>query len=274
MELYFFFVTFIFGAIIGSFLDVVAYRLHTGKSLNGRSHCLSCGMTLRWYELIPVVSFLALRATCRTCKARIPLRCFLMEVITGLTFLLMYYLHGDDVVLLVTYFGIAALLILIVAYDLRHTIIPDELVLALLAFSLGVVTYAALMGEGQLGPVLSHVAAGLAGGAFLGSFWLISGGKWMGLGDAKLMVPLGILLGPWGTFGMLVLSFWIGAAISLALILVEKLFREGTTRVSFFGAPLKIRSEIPFAPFLVLGFSLVHFFHVDIFEALGITYPF
>ena len=279
MELYFAVVAFIFGAIIGSFLDVVAYRLHTKKSLNGRSHCLSCGRKLVWYELVPVLSYLGLRGHCRTCSAHIPFRCFLMEVVTGSAFLLIYTLYAHDLLLLFSYFGIAALLILIVAYDLRHTIIPDELVVLLIAVALGVVSYTAVNGEDALGAVLGHVAAGGAAAAFLGSFWLVSKGTWMGLGDAKLMFALGLILGPWETFSALVLSFWLGAAISVSLILIERilgLLRKrgaGTTRISFFGAPLKIKSEIPFAPFLVLGFSLVHFFHVDLFQALALSLP-
>lgn len=271
---------FIFGAIIGSFLDVVAYRLHTGKSLNGRSHCLSCNTQLKWYELIPVVSYLSLLARCRTCGAHIPWRCLIMEVVTGLSFLYLYTEYLYEPILFVLYLVVAALLILIVAYDLRHMIIPDELVLALGIVSIVVVSYTAYSEGSGWEAVLDHGAAALAGGAFFASFWLVSKGRWMGLGDAKLMLPLGLLLGLLNTLAAIVLAFWIGAAISVCIIAMQHLLRfmskasAGTTRISFFRTPLRIKSEIPFAPFLVLGFSLVHFFHVDLFQAFPLIYPF
>jgi len=75
-----------FGVIIGSFLNVLIYRFHTGKSLSGHSHCLSCGTRLCWFELLPLVSYLGLRGRCRTCGCRIPNRYFLVEFATGMAF--------------------------------------------------------------------------------------------------------------------------------------------------------------------------------------------
>ena len=91
----------------------------------------------------------------------------------------------------------------------------------------------------------------------------------MGLGDAKLALPLGLLLGPIGAFSMVVFSFWIGAVVSVALLLLQHLYRKGTTRLPFVATPLRMKSEIPFAPFLILGFLFVYLFHVDIFTILS-----
>ena len=135
-------IAFGFGVIIGSFLNVYIYRFHTGKSLAGHSHCLSCGTGLRWYELFPLVSYLALRGRCRTCGSKITPRYFWVELATGLLFALALTLTLDIWALLLLWF-ILSVLVVITVYDLYHFIIPDQLtailtvaVLTWLAFDL------------------------------------------------------------------------------------------------------------------------------------------
>ena len=84
-----------FGLIIGSFLNVYIYRFHTGKSLNGHSHCLSCGTGLKASDLVPLVSYLLLRGRCRTCGCYIPVRYFIVEFCTAVLFILSYLLATD-----------------------------------------------------------------------------------------------------------------------------------------------------------------------------------
>lgn len=95
----------------------------------------------------------------------------------------------------------------------------------------------------------------------------------MGLGDAKLAIPLGIVLSWPAVVSAIVLSFWIGASISVVLLLLQKAVRHivgrGQVRLGFLSRSLTMKSEIPFAPFLVLGFLLAHFFSVDVFEVTG-----
>ena len=242
----------LFGAIIGSFLNVYIYRMHTGKSLGGRSHCMSCGITLVWYELLPAFSYLFLRGRCGHCSARISARYIFVELLTAGLFVLSYMLAGISLSTVLLWVMSAALVITLV-YDLMHTIIPDEMVVVLLLAGL-------VLGFVENIQWLPHIGAAFGAAAFFGFFWVISRGRWMGLGDAKLALPLGLLLGPWGTISMLILSFWIGAAISLALLALQ----AGTTRMSFLPTHLTMKSEIPFAPFLIMGFVGVYFFHVDI----------
>jgi len=166
---------------------------------------------------------------------------------------------------------IASLLIVIFVYDVRHMIIPDEMVVFLTAASLVLVWYR----QGSLDALFVAMLSGLGMAAFFGAFWLVSRGRWMGLGDAKLAFPLGVLLGPIASISAVVLSFWIGAAVSLLLLALQKLFRagmsrthgwvRGKTRLPFSHVPLRMKSEIPFAPFLILGFLSAYYFHVDIF---------
>lgn len=265
MDIVWYVVAFILGTIIGSFLNVVLYRLHTGKSLQGRSHCMSCGKTLSAHELVPIFSYLILRGRCKGCGAFIPPRYLYVELLTGLSFLLVWHLFAPSGVLLLFYAALFSFLILITVYDIRHTIIPDELT----AF-VGALAFIALCYElwetHDFTLTLSRLLAGLSAAFFFWGLWRISHGRWIGLGDAKLALPLGILVGIGGVFSMVVLSFWVGAIISLALLGLKRFFQKGKTRLRFLSGPRTIKSEVPFAPFLVSGFLLVHLFHADIFD--------
>lgn len=259
---------FIFGTIVGSFLNVVIYRLHTGKSLGGRSHCLSCHISLKWYELLPIFSYVLLRARCRSCSSYIPLRYLAVELLTGLLFIMVWMEYHASAVLLGFYFVVVSLLVIILVYDMYHTIIPDEMVVALLVISTGIVIYTTVVaGESYMYPLKSLFGALLASG-FFASLWYIGKGRWMGLGDAKLMFPLGVMAGFMGAVSTVVFSFWIGAVVSLTLIGIQKILRKGKTRLSFLGTPLTIKSEVPFAPFLIIAFLAVHFFHVELLSIL------
>lgn len=268
MELYWYIAFFVLGTIIGSFLNVVLYRLHTGKSLGGRSHCMTCGKVLSWYELLPVVSYLFQGGACRGCAAYIPPRYLVVELLTGFSFLLVFHLFSGNLILLVLYLFLASLLILIVVYDIRHTIIPDELTLAV-----GVAALVFILHEWKVSPEyaapVSRLFSGAGAALFFYGLWHVSSGRWIGLGDAKLALPLGIMVGAGGVFSMVVLSFWIGAGVSLVLLGIQRVLARGKTRLRFLGAPRTMKSEVPFAPFLVLGFLAVQFFHANIFD---ITY--
>lgn len=262
---------FILGAIIGSFLNVVVYRFNTGKSLNGRSHCLSCGACLLWYELVPVVSYLVQRGSCRSCHARITPRYLCVELLAGLLFLLVAQTFLFDPVLLPLNLGIAALLVVIMVYDLRHTIIPDELVLYLLALAVAYCLWDPIAQAVAL-PSYGVILGGLIPAAFFGILWAVSSGRWIGLGDAKLAVPLGLIVGASGnirgSISMLILAFWIGAVVSVGMLALQRALRP--TRVPkggflFLGRRLTIKSEVPFAPFLICAFFLVHLMRLDAF---------
>lgn len=253
---------FVLGAIIGSFLNVVIYRFHTGKSINGDSHCLSCLEPLRWFELFPLISYLSLKGRCRTCRSYIPPRYFVVELLTAISFLAVYCLSLP----LVESFFIAillALFIVIAVYDVYHLIIPNELVVlvSLIALAwLGHDVYQEFSISALYAPVLSASGAF----AFYGGLWKMSKGHWIGLGDAKLAIPLGLLAGFPAVFSMIVLSFWVGALVSLVLIGCQRLLERGQITLQFFGTPITMKSEIPFAPFLIIGFILAFVYQVDV----------
>ncbi len=247
---------FCYGAIIGSFLNVYIYRFHTGKSLAGRSHCLSCGNGLRALELIPLFSYLGLRGRCRSCGSYVSPRYFVVEAATGLLFVASFVISESFMELLYLW-AACSVLVVIVIYDIRHYIIPDALTLALTLLALLWLAILVVQGIPYLEVVYTLLAAVSASG-FLFFLWYISKGTWIGFGDVKLAFPLGLTVGATGVFSMMVLSFWIGAGVSLLLLGAGKLSR-GQLGLRFLPRHLTIKSVVPFAPFLVAGCLVVLF---------------
>lgn len=251
---------FVLGAIIGSFLNVVILRYNTGESVvDGRSHCFSCGKLLRWFELVPVISFIFLKGKCNECKSKISWQYPLVEVVTGIVYLLVF-LKIQQLpdwqtlsVLVSTIFVLAifSILIVISVYDIRHQIIPDACAYFLAGLALIPVLYKLFyIDDFSKLYIISHwqgVASGLFLAAFFAFFWLVSGGKWMGLGDAKLSLGVGWFLGLPKTLVALVFSFWLGALVGVSLMVLER-------------KKYKISSAIPFGPFLAIGALLAFLF--------------
>lgn len=248
MEYLILFYVFIFGTIIGSFLNVVIFRYNTGFSLGGRSVCLYCGKELKWYELIPLVSFLALSGRCRTCKSRLSIQYPAVEFVTGVLFVFsfIYARNFSSDIFLAYLFIIISLLTVITAYDLRHKIIPDGLVFTFIALAFIRPFAFPFPGESLS---LALIAGPLFAAPFALTFFL-SKGKWMGLGDAKLILGIGFFLGLARTGLSLLFSIWIGALISVILLFLR-------------GKQFTMKSEIPFAPFLVIGALLCLFIPLE-----------
>lgn len=245
--------SFIFGTIIGSFLNVVAFRYNTGFGLNGRSKCLSCAKTLTWTELIPVFSFLAQKGACRKCKSKISWQYPLVELCGGLLFLFIFIqFPPTDLasgLLTALYLLIAAILVVITVYDIKHKIIPDAL-----SYFFAAVAFSTLFFGGTTlfhVPFLINLLAGPLCALPFALLWLVSKGEWMGLGDAKLMLGIGWTLGFVGAISAMILAFWIGAVVSVVWMLV--VFRH-----------VKGRYEIPFGPYLILGMYLVLLFGISV----------
>lgn len=260
---------FVLGCILGSFLDVFTLRFHTGRSINGRSHCLSCGHTLSWYELFPIFSYAFLRGRCRVCHARIPVRLFLMEVITGAAFALVA-LVATSLVEMALGLVFVCLAIVITLYDIKHMIIPNALVIAFGAWATTRLGWE-VWTQGEYAFLLSYVLSALMASLFYFSLWLVSKGRWIGLGDAKLALPLALVLTPAASFSFVILSFWVGAVMSMLLLISQKLIKRGQMYLRFFAVPLTIKSEVPFAPFLLIAFFLVYYFNIDVLSLFVLT---
>ncbi|MCM2339090.1 MAG: prepilin peptidase [Burkholderiales bacterium] len=247
------------GLIIGSFLNVVIFRFNTQRSFGGRSGCMVCQKKLSWYELFPVFSFIFLRGRCKGCKTKISIQYPIVELLSGFIFLSIF-LKFQDVFYFDTlnftisyayYVAIFSMFLVIAVYDYKHKIIPD-----IFSIFLGVITFIGLFLFEDFAfsphiPSLLQFLSGIFLALPFAFIWLISKGTWMGLGDAKLSLSLGWLLG----YGMLlsagVLAFWSGAIVGIFLLLFSKKYG--------------IKSEIPFAPFLVLGVFLSFIFELRFF---------
>ena len=278
MEYLFYFFTFIFGAVIGSFLNVVIFRYNTGMTIMGRSFCFSCNKQLTWTELFPVFSFLALGGKCRFCKSKISKQYTIVEIMMGIISSLIFWKLGGmtlflnkitavrlDVEWLISIaflFIIFGLLVAICVYDFKHKIIPDFWVYSFavvaflrLIFLSGTLSFDLTNWNLFAGPILAFPFALLC---------LVSDGRWMGLGDAKLTLGIGWFLGLTQGLVAIVLAFWIGAIFGVVLLLIQKLSES-----SFFHRKVTMKSELPFAPFLIIGLFLV-FFVPDIMNYVGI----
>lgn len=249
-------VVFILGSIVGSFLNVVILRYKTGKTVGGRSFCFSCGKTLRALELVPLLSFMVQRGKCRHCKTPISPQYPLVEAVTGLVFLLVF-IKSVSIESAVFFWLAFSLLIVIAAYDIRHKIVPDLVVLIFGASSL---LWLILGHDMSYFRTLSGILDLLSGPIFFLPFfllWLFSQGRWMGLGDGKLVVGFGWLLGIAGGASAIVLGFWIAAGLALLMIALKRISSSHLNRLS-------MKSEVPFAPFLVLGLFLSYYFSLDL----------
>ncbi len=256
----------VFGLIIGSFLNVFIYRFHTGRSLSGSSHCLSCGTSLRAQELVPLLSYLALKGRCRTCTSYIPTRYFLVELATSLLFVLVA-LSIKTIPLAIIAFVLVSVLLVVAVYDLYHMVIPNEFVVVLLG--LAFLQWWYLLGTGHsLNEFAYSLLAAVGAGAFFFALWYYSKGTWIGFGDVKLVVPLGLLVGYTGVFSVVVLSFWTGALVGLVLVAIEKIRNTTKVHLRFLDKKITMKSAVPFAPFLIIGFILVYFFGVDVIDLL------
>ncbi len=260
MGIYFLAPLFILGLIAGSFLNAVIYRYNTGITLSGRSFCPNCGKNLKWFELIPLFSFIFQFARCRTCRGKISWQYPFVEIITAFLFAATGYKLGMvfDAWSLFYFLYILAVwcfFMVISVYDLRHKIIPDAPVYALIFLSLVWQISSFLKGASGaldliIGPFLFLTIA---------SFWLVSSGRWMGFGDAKLVLGIGWFLGLKGGISGVILGFWLGALAGILLVVAS---RAGKL---FLGSEkFTMKSEIPFGPFLIAGATLAFFFNLDV----------
>lgn len=243
-------ILFVLGAIVGSFLNVAAFRFRSGLSVGGRSRCGSCGKTLSWYELVPVVSFIVLGGRCGSCRANISWRYPAVETLTALIFATVYHpahLLWVNALFLIIF----SIYIVILIYDMRHKVIPNSLVYPaiLLALVIAVLARGTLL-DWLAGPILF---------AFFTLIWLLSRGRAMGFGDGKLALSIGLMLGAAGGFSAVIVAFWVGALYGLALIAAGFLSPLLTR-----GKRITMKSEVPFAPFLVLGAWLSLILQLDL----------
>jgi len=234
---------FIFGICIGSFLNVCIYRLPAGKSIvHPPSSCPGCDTTIRFYDNIPLMSWLLLRGRCRHCHTPIAFRYVLVELLGGFMAVCVYFKFGPSIEGIVYYVFIAALLT-ITFIDLDHQIIPD--VISLPGIPLG---FAASFFMPSITWMDSLIGLLVGGGSLYAVAWgyaLITGKEGMGGGDIKLLAMIGAFIGWKGVLVTIFTGSAIGTLAGLTAMLAEK-------------KDMKMR--IPFGPFLAMGAVISIFF--------------
>ena len=233
---------FAFGAVVGSFLNVCIYRIPAEKSIvSPPSSCPACGHQIRWFENIPILSYLLLRGRCSACRLNISPRYPAVEALTGILFALTFYYFGFSSTTIV-YMVFVAALVVIIFIDLDHQIIPD--VISLPGILIG---FAGSFFIPWLTWYDSILGILLGGGSLLAVAWIyekLTGREGMGGGDIKLLAMFGAFLGWQAVFPIIFLASLAGTLVGVPLMLAQK----GDTRLA-----------IPFGPFLALA-AVVYLF--------------
>lgn len=249
-------VFFLFGLVVGSFLNVVIARLRTLESIMGRSFCRHCRKKIRWYDNIPLLSYVILKGKCRDCKETISWQYPLVEAGTALLFAFAggrFFLVGNFSSWIETVFvlGVVAFSVIIAVYDARHKEIPMGVLWVAIIWTVGfLVTLDATSVYGEVSSVFdfrvhSGIVAAIIGSLFFFLLSALSRERWMGLGDAYVVFWMGLVLGwPILLFALL-FAFTAGAVWGGWMIALKK---------------SSLKSQIPFAPFLLGGMIVAIFF--------------
>jgi leader peptidase (prepilin peptidase) / N-methyltransferase len=230
---------FILGAIFGSFLNCMIYRIHKEKSILGRSFCLSCNKTLEFLDLIPIFSYIFLRGKCRYCKSKFSIEHFLVEFISGSLFAFGYWFffssgfwaYENLITSYAFYLLLTFLLSFIFIYDLKYYLIVDVVVYVGIFLS---IVFNVIIGK-NIFSILYGVILGLC---FFGVQYLISKGRWLGSGDILLGVLMGSLLGFKITIVALMICYFVGSIIGVFFLTLKK---------------KKMDSRIPLGPFIAFA---------------------
>jgi prepilin signal peptidase PulO-like enzyme (type II secretory pathway) len=226
------FFVFIFGAAMGSFINVLVDRLIKGESLMGRSHCDHCKKTLEWYDLFPILSYLFIGGKCRRCHVKLSLEHPLVEITTGLLYV------GTWIVAplgsLILYWGIVSCAWIIILSDLRFKLISDYMQLSLFLF----IFFQKIVERASMFSLLGDAFAGIMVSLPIGLIFVVTNERAMGLGDVILAAIIGFFLGiPKGLLALYI-SFLVGAVVGVILLIQRK---KG------------MKSAVPFGPFLIIG---------------------
>lgn len=233
----------VFGMVVGSFLNVCICRMPKDESIvSPPSHCPNCNYQIRWYDNIPVISYLLLSGKCRGCGVHISLQYPLVELLNGILTLLLFLRFGPTLAFAALFIFCSALVV-ITFIDIEHQIIPDEISLS--GIVIGFVLSFFLQGHGWLNSILGIL---LGGGSLLFvayAYQWLTGKEGMGGGDIKLLAMMGAFLG-WKSIPFIILaSSLVGSVVGISMMLLQK---------------KDSKLAIPFGPYLAFGAVLYIFY--------------
>ncbi len=241
---------FVTGLAVGSFLNVLIDRLSNEETLMGRSYCDHCRRQLQWYDMFPVLSYVFYGGKSACCGKRLSLYYPFVETLTGVVFVASWiYFVGytavfdyNQLVVYAGWLGILCAIIVILCADVKYRIIPDEMTIAIVVFSLFLPSVRAHL--------VYHFMAGIGLFLLLYGLYLITKRKGIGFGDVKLAFAVGFLFGMTQALLSLYIAFLSGGIVSMVLLILRK---KG------------LKSTIAFGPFMIFGMLLMIFFG-DIIE--------
>ncbi len=245
----------IIGAAVGSFLTVAVERFERGETfVTNRSICDACKKQLRWWELLPIVSFLGLKGKCARCKAAIPFFSFWFEVITAIVFCVFTLNNTGSVGSPLFYAELVVIssLLLLFFYDIRYQVFPGlYLIISAILVALFVVLQTVFVPTDV--SLFEHILGGLVGMLLLGLLAVPSGGRWMGYGDVLLAGILGLWVGYPLVYVCLILAFYLGAIVGVGVLVGRKTAKD---------------HRIAFGPFLILGALITNIWGISLFRAI------
>jgi leader peptidase (prepilin peptidase) / N-methyltransferase len=225
----------VFGAVVGSFLNVCIYRLPRRESLNfPSSHCTSCDRPLSWYENVPILSWFVLRGRCRTCQARISAQYPIVEGVTAAVFVAGYLIYGPTPLLAARLLFACAMIVLF-AIDLHHQILPNVITVPgiVIGFVLSIV-----LPPGWVSSLIGLLAGGGLLFAIAEAYYRLRGIEGLGMGDVKMLAMIGAFLGWKLMLVTLVLASFAGSFVGIGLMA----FGRGG-----------MKAALPFGTFLAVG---------------------
>ena len=258
MEILIGIIVFILGLCFGSFINMLIYRTAINYELESkkfkvkskkRSFCDYCGNQLKWYENIPVFSWLVLKGKTRCCQKKLPISYPVVELITGLLFLiyeLKFMIYESDTLFWILGLIIVVLLIFSSLFDWKYMILPDfsTIILIIIAF------FGVIFDESN---IISYLLSALISAGFLLLLNLITKGKGMGMGDVKFAIFMGLLLGYPNIILAFYVAFIVGAIYGVGLMIFRKVNKK---------------KQVPFGPFLILGTLTAWWFGEKIVELI------
>jgi leader peptidase (prepilin peptidase)/N-methyltransferase len=251
---------FVFGTVVGSFLNVCIWRIPREESLlKPGSHCPKCNTPIAWYDNIPIVSYLVLRGRCRHCGERISIRYAVVEALTGALFVCLYLKFGLTIAFAV-YCALVASFIAVTFIDIDHYIIPNRITFGGIGVGL-VLSFTAKYLPGDRFVVTNTVQALLGGVVFAGILYvldqvskLIFKKPGMGGGDVKLAAMIGLFVGLRLVLPVILVASVVGSVIGIGILIARRKEEPDPSHY------------IPFGPYLVLGTIIVLFFGENMWE--------
>ncbi len=237
------------GLVAGSFINAFVWRLHEHKDwIKGRSECIYCHHPLGVLDLIPIVSWMALKGRCRYCHKAISMQYPIVEAFMSSLYVLSYLfwpntIKGAEIIVFTLWLIVSTGLVALAIYDVRWMLLPSKIIYSLLVASSAMALITILISSNRLATFLSFILGSLIGGGLFYIIYQVSKGKWIGGGDVRLGFLVGLLAAtPVRSFLLLFIASLLGATLILCLIAAKRLKRS---------------SLVPFGPFLIAATFIV-----------------